>query len=102
MKYVIDKQKGKAYLQIYEQIKSDIVNGVYKYNAKLPSKRLLSEDIGVSVITVEHAYSLLFEEGYIDARERSGYFVSYNADNTFISPASPSVVFSHTQHRTQR
>ena len=100
MKYVIDKQKGKAYLQIYEQIKRDIVNGVYKYNAKLPSKRLLSEDIGVSVITVEHAYSLLFEEGYIDARERSGYFVSYNADNTFIFPASPSVVFSHT-HSTE-
>ena len=85
-------------MQIYEQVKNDIVNGVYKYNTKLPSKRLLAEDTGVSVITVEHAYSLLFEEGYIDTRERSGYFVSYNVDNTFISPASPSIVFSHTQN----
>ena len=94
MKYVIDKQKGKAYLQIYEQIKSDVIEGIYKYNTKLPSKRLLAEEIGVSVITVEHAYSLLFEEGYIDARERSGYFVCYNPDNTF--PSNPHTsVLSH-------
>ncbi len=83
MKYIIDKQKGKAYLQIYEQIKNDIVNGVYSYGSKLPSKRLLAEETDVSVITVEHSYSLLFEEGYIDTRERSGYFVCYNPDNTF-------------------
>lgn len=96
MKYTIDKQKGKAYLQIYEQIKNDIVNGIYQYNAKLPSKRFLAEEIGVSVITVEHAYSLLYEEGYIDSRERSGYFVCYNPDNTFISPAASSALFSHS------
>ena len=70
MKYIIDKQKGKAYLQIYEQIKNDIVNGVYLYDTKLPSKRLLSEEIGVSVITVEHAYSLLYDEGYIKRTKR--------------------------------
>ena len=100
MKYVIDKQKGKAYLQIYEQIKSDVIEGIYKYNTKLPSKRLLAEEIGVSVITVEHAYSLLFEEGYIDARERSGYFVCYNPDNTF--PSNPHTsVLSHV-HTTDQ
>ena len=86
MKYIIDKQNGKAYLQIYEQIKKDIVNGIYPYETKLPSKRLLAEESGVSVITVEHAYSLLYEEGYIDSRERSGYFVCYNPDSTFIAP----------------
>lgn len=86
MKYIIDKQNGKAYLQIYEQIKKDIVNGVYPYDTKLPSKRLLAEESGVSVITVEHAYSLLYEEGYIDSRERRGYFVCYNPDSMFIAP----------------
>lgn len=94
MKYTIDKTKGKAYLQIYEQIKDDIINNIYTYGAKLPSKRLLAEETDVSVITVEHAYSLLFEEGYIDARERSGYFVCYNPDNTFLSP-TPLMSFSH-------
>ena len=85
MKYVVDKTKGKAYIQLYEQIKDDIVNGVYTFNSRLPSKRMLSEEMGISVITVEHTYSLLYEEGYIDSRERSGYFVCYNPDSTFDS-----------------
>ncbi len=92
MKYIIDKQKGKAYLQIYEQIKNDIVSGVYPYDTKLPSKRFLSEEIGVSVITVEHAYSLLYDEGYINTRERSGYFVCYNPDSTFVAPPKASAL----------
>ena len=96
MKYIIDKQKGTAYLQIYEQIKNDIINNTYSYGAKLPSKRLLSEETGVSVITVEHAYSLLFEEGYIDTRERSGYFVCYNSDSTFVSNSKGVMPLQHT------
>ena len=94
MKYIIDKNKGKIYLQLYEQIKSDIVTGVYPYNSKLPSKRILSEETGASVITVEHAYYLLFEEGYIDSRQRSGYFVCYNPDNTFVSAFTQSTILT--------
>ena len=96
MKYTVDKQKCAAYLQIYEQIKNDIINNTYSFDAKLPSKRLLSEEIGVSVITVEHAYSLLFEEGYIDTRERSGYFVCYNPDSTFVSNSKNAIPLQHT------
>lgn len=56
MKYKVDKEGAKpAYLQLYEQIRDDIVGKVYPYGAKLPSKRLLSEESGVSVITAEHA-----------------------------------------------
>ncbi len=85
MKYNISNKKGKfAYLQIYEQIKRDIVSGALKFGSKLPSKRLLCEETGVSVITVEHAYSILCDEGYIEAKERSGYFVIYK-ESDFLS-----------------
>ncbi|MBE6775539.1 MAG: PLP-dependent aminotransferase family protein [Ruminococcaceae bacterium] len=78
MKYKIDtKAKEKAYIQLYRQLRQDITDGIYKYGSKLPSKRLLAEESGVSVITVEHCYSLLCDEGYTEARERSGYFVIY-------------------------
>lgn len=101
MKYTVNKRKGKAYLQIYDQIKADIISGVYAYGDKLPSKRLLSEETGVSVITVEHAYSLLYEEGYIDTRERSGYFVSYTIGDMFASSkVQPSLVSNH-QHLSE-
>ena len=84
MKYVIDNSKSKsAYLQLYEQIKADIINGSYPYKSKLPSKRILAEECSLSVVTVEHAYTLLCEEGYIDSRERSGYYVIYREFDFF-------------------
>ncbi len=73
----------KKYLEIYEKIKDDIINEVYGFNEKLPSKRTIAEDMKVSVVTVETAYDILQSEGYIFSIERSGYFVSYNTDFTF-------------------
>lgn len=85
MKYNINKNSEKsAYMQLYEQLRSDILKGIYPYGTKLPSKRLISEETGVSVITAEHTYSILCDEGYIEARQRSGYFVVYREDD-FIS-----------------
>ncbi|MDD6920647.1 MAG: PLP-dependent aminotransferase family protein [Eubacteriales bacterium] len=85
MKYVIEKNKDMpAYLQLYYQLRRDIESGAYFNGQKLISKRVLAEELSVSVVTVEHAYLLLSDEGYIESRERSGYFVIYRADD-FIS-----------------
>ena len=87
MKYQIDLKKREfAYMQLYEQIKRDIMQGILAYGNKLPSKRLLAEETGTSVITVEHTYSILCDEGYIESRQRSGYFVIYR-ESDFISVA---------------
>jgi len=78
MKYVINKSSGPAaYMQLYRQLREDIVSGALPFGAKLPSKRLLSEELGVSLITVEHACALLADEGYIETRERSGTYVAF-------------------------
>ncbi|MBR4342678.1 MAG: PLP-dependent aminotransferase family protein [Lachnospiraceae bacterium] len=77
------KKNKSMYLSIYEHIRDDIVAGVYGKNSKLPSKRNMADEYGVSVITVEHAYDLLAEEGYILSKERKGYFVIYSADSFF-------------------
>ncbi len=80
MIYSIDKNhRDSAYMQLYKQIRRDIVNGVYKYGSRLPSKRLVATETGVSVITAEHAYELLCDEGYAESRQRSGYYVIYTA-----------------------
>lgn len=68
-----DKPK---YYYLYFAIKEDILSGVIKKNEKLPSKRSLAEHLGISLITVENAYQMLKEEGYIESRERSGYYVT--------------------------
>ncbi len=91
MKYSIDaKSPKKAYMQLYEQLRSDIINSLYKYADKLPSKRILAEETRTSVITVEHAYGILCDEGYIEAQERRGYFVAYRK-NDFVPIAENDV-----------
>ncbi len=73
----------KKYYEIYDRIKKGITEGVYPYGTKLPSKRVTAENSGFSVITVEHAYELLVSEGYIEPKNRSGYYVSYVSGETF-------------------
>ncbi|MBR2669361.1 MAG: PLP-dependent aminotransferase family protein [Solobacterium sp.] len=75
--------KQTKYLKIYEDIKQKIISGIYSSGDKLPSKRTLAEQYGVSLITVEQAYRILSEEGYIQTRERSGYYVIYKTGEIF-------------------
>ena len=82
MKYAVNNElKQSAYMQLYHQLREDICRGVYKYGDRLPSKRTLAEETGTSVITAEHTYSLLCDEGYAAAHERSGYFVTYRRED---------------------
>ena len=82
--YSIDPQlRQPAYLQLYNQIRDDVTRGLCPYGSKLPSKRFLAAETGTSVITVQHAYDLLADEGYIESRERSGYYVSYKENELF-------------------
>ena len=61
------------YDQLYRHIAAAIQSGEVPPGAKLPSKRRLCALAGVSMSTVETAYSLLAAEGYVLAKPRSGY-----------------------------
>ena len=64
------------YEHLYKCIKNDIKKGVLEKNEKLPSKRSLAKNLGISVITVENAYAQLLAEGYIYSIAKKGYYVS--------------------------
>lgn len=64
------------YEQLYRAIRDDIERERLAAGDKLPSKRLFAAHLGVSVITVENSYRQLAAEGYIEARERVGFFVA--------------------------
>lgn len=72
----IDKSQGFLYEQLYRYFKNAILTGQIKNNAKLPSKRDLQNDLNISQSTIEAAYNLLLDEGYIYSKERSGYYAS--------------------------
>ncbi|MBO5009519.1 MAG: PLP-dependent aminotransferase family protein [Clostridia bacterium] len=95
MKYSIDKKKRPVYLQIYRQLRQDIIDGIYPRGKKLPSMRLLCDELSVSTVTVDHAYALLCDEGYIESRERSGFFVIFEKADGFAAPAEARTAHSH-------
>ena len=55
--------KGPIYKELYQKIRKDILNGTIKAGEKLPSKRSLAQNLGVSTITIENAYDQLISEG---------------------------------------
>ncbi len=87
--------KDKKYYLLYLQIKNKILSGDYSVGEKLPSKRVMADKCGFSTITVERAYSMLEEEGYISTRERSGYFVSLSDVPQKIAPSQHSAPLPH-------
>lgn len=53
-----------------------IEQGLYPAGVRLPSVRILSNEHGVSVSTVQQAYRVLEEKHLVEARPKSGYFVT--------------------------
>lgn len=70
------EQRGEAslYKYVYQQIRDDIVAGRIAAGEHLPSKRAFASHLGISVITIENAYSQLLAEGYICSKPRRGYY----------------------------
>lgn len=73
------------YDQLYRHIAGAIQSGSLSPGARLPSKRRMCALAGVSMSTVEAAYSLLTAEGYVLAKPRSGYVCAH------LLPPAPAV-----------
>lgn len=77
LQYDFTMRNGKPlYEYLYDCLKRDILNGRLPAKTRLPSKRELAKDNGISVKTVMNAYEQLVVEGYLISREKKGYFVA--------------------------
>lgn len=70
------KHELPCYLEIYYALKNQMDLGILKSDEKMPSKRILAKNLGVSINTIMNAYALLLDEGYLYAIEKKGYYVS--------------------------
>ncbi len=67
---------SKLYERVADEI-ADLVNkGVYNFGDRVPSVRSLSRELGVSTTTVVEAYRLLEDQGLLESRPQSGYYVT--------------------------
>lgn len=63
------------YEQLYRSLAAEMRAGAISAGTRMPGKRRLAAELSVSVNTVDAAYQMLAAEGYLEARERSGFYV---------------------------
>ncbi|MGL1894489.1 MAG: PLP-dependent aminotransferase family protein [Spirochaetaceae bacterium] len=73
---------GYLYEQVVLQIKTMIEKNIYAEGDKLPSIRVMSNNLKVSINTIKEAYSILEIDDVIEGRSKVGYFVKKNCSNT--------------------
>ena len=77
----IDFQSDEAlYIQLRNQIILGIATSKLHEGDVLPSVRQLAEDIGINMHTVNKAYSVLRQEGFVTIDRRRGAIVSLDVD----------------------
>lgn len=79
------------YQDIANRLHQQIETGVYNAGERLPGVRLLSQQFGVSVSTIVQAQRQLENEGSLEARPRSGYYICERqwSKPELPSPSSP-------------
>ena len=78
------------YEQLYRSLAAEMRTGAISAGTRMPGKRRLAAELSVSVNTVDAAYQMLAAEGYLEARERSGFYVQeYLALPESAAPAAP-------------
>ncbi len=76
------------YMEVYQAIKSDIVNHVYPAWSQLDGEHALAEQFGVSRPTLRKAIEKLKQESFVHSRQGSGMFVNppeFYQDNNLTS-----------------
>lgn len=68
------------YLQLRNQIILGIATSRFREGDSLPSVRQLAETIGINMHTVNKAYTVLKQEGYVKVDRRKGAVISIDAD----------------------
>ena len=68
------------YIQLRNQIIIGIANSQIREGDNLPSVRELAEDIGINMHTVNKAYTILKQEGYVKLDRRKGAVISVDSD----------------------
>ena len=68
------------YIQLCNQIIMGIATSQLQEGQNLPSVRQLAETIGINMHTVNKAYSVLRQEGFLTIDRRRGAVISIDAD----------------------
>ena len=101
---IIQVQKGASnslYRQVYEGYRKAIVDGSLRPGQRVPSTRVLAQELGISRMPVLNAYAQLLAEGYFEGRVGSGTVVSKSLPER-IGKTEPETVGSRALNQERR
>lgn len=82
MRIKIDFNSDEAiYMQLRNQVIYGIATSAYREGDVLPSVRSLAELVGVNMHTVNKAYTVLKQEGYVKVDRRRGVVIAVDLDH---------------------
>jgi DNA-binding transcriptional MocR family regulator len=85
---MLPRSNGVLYERVAQQLREQVMSGVYGPGDRVPSVRSLSENLEVSIATVVEAYRRLEAQGVLEARPQSGYYVRARQ---WQAPTQPSI-----------
>ena len=68
------------YQQIHDQVVAAVAKGELSVGDGLPSVRSLAADLGINLHTVNKAYTVLKQEGFVKVDRRRGAVISVDSD----------------------
>lgn len=78
------------YEQVEQRVRTMIEDGVLKPGDRIPSLRQMHRQSRVSIATVTQAYLALERKGYVESREKSGFYVRRRQHVAAALPRAPS------------
>ncbi len=88
----LERRRGRMFIEIdfnsdealYLQLRNQIIIGIatsrFQEGDALPSVRQLADSIGINMHTVNKAYSVLKQEGFVKVDRRKGAIIAIDAD----------------------
>jgi GntR family transcriptional repressor for pyruvate dehydrogenase complex len=75
--------------QVFEQLRDQILNGVWTPGSKIPSENALTKRLGVSRVSVREALHMLASLGLLEMRQGGGTFIKEYSGEIHFNPLFP-------------
>ena len=91
------------YKQLYDGLRRAILTGEMEANTRLPSSRILADELAVSRNTVVNAFDQLIAEGYLESRVGDGTYVAHTLPDELLHVTTEAKTAPrHDQHISRR
>ncbi|SIT02710.1 FadR/GntR family transcriptional regulator [Alicyclobacillus vulcanalis] len=91
----MQERSGKLYMEIAEEIRRQIEEGVFRPGDRLPTLRELADRFGVSRATVREALGALRGQGLVEFRHGMGTYVRTASVEMWMQPLDAAILLSY-------